>query len=58
MDLGRFAPGPVYSPASLCGEQAGRQLARNDPAEPDDPNSSSPNPNKQKNWGWAGFEGV
>jgi hypothetical protein len=31
--------------ASLCGCQAGRLFERGNPAEPDDPNSSSPDPN-------------
>ena len=40
-----LASGVNSSPASLCGGQAGRGLENHDPAEPDDPNSSSLNPN-------------
>jgi len=37
----------------------GRCLENDEPAEPDDPNSSSPNPNKRENWGWASvFQGA
>jgi hypothetical protein len=31
-------------------------LENGDPAEPDDPNSSSLNPNEHKNRGWAGWK--
>jgi hypothetical protein len=35
----------ISSQASLCGGQGGRPLESYDPAEPDDPNSVSLNPN-------------
>jgi len=49
----RLAPGAISSQAFLCGGQAGRGLENDDPAEADDPNSFSLNPNEYKSWGWA-----
>ena len=44
-----LASGAISSQASLCGGQEGGCLENDDPAEPDDPNSSSPNPNEWTN---------
>jgi hypothetical protein len=38
----------ISSQASLCGGKAGKGLENDDPAEPDDPNSFSLNPNEKK----------
>jgi hypothetical protein len=46
-----LASGAISSQASLCGGRAGRWLENDDPAEPDDPNSSSLNPNEHKKLG-------
>jgi hypothetical protein len=41
-----LASGAICPQASLCGGQAGRRLENDDPAEPDDPNPFSLNPNE------------
>ena len=44
----------ISSQASLCGGQEGGCLENVDPAEPDDPNSFSPNPSEHKKLGVDG----
>jgi hypothetical protein len=46
-----LASGAISSQASLCGGKSGGILENDDPAEPDDPNSSSLNPNEHKKRG-------
>jgi hypothetical protein len=40
-----------FSLAFLCGRRVTESHGGYDPAEADDPKSSGPNPNHQKNWG-------
>ena len=51
-----LAFGAISSQASLCGGKSGRILENHEPAEPDDPNSSSLNPNEHKNGEWARWD--
>jgi hypothetical protein len=47
----RLTPRAISSQASHCGGWAGRRIENDDPAEPDDPNSFSLNPNEHKKLG-------